>query len=43
MSTLTFRNDIFDWRAASAAELGFMAMLFAWIVTLRFAYEGTPL
>jgi len=39
MSTLTFRQDIFDWRAGGAAELGFLALLSAWIASWCFASE----
>ena len=37
MATLTFRQDIFDWRTRAVAELGFVALLMAWIATWRFA------
>jgi hypothetical protein len=39
MSTLTFRKDIFDWRVGAVAELGFAALLTAWIAAWRFASE----
>jgi hypothetical protein len=39
MSTLTFRTDIFDWRAGAFAELGFLALLSAWGAAWRFATE----
>ena len=39
MSSLTFRNDILDWRAGAVAELGFLALLSAWIAAWRFAME----
>ncbi len=39
MSTLTFRKDIFDWRAGAMAEIGFLALLSAWIAVWRFASE----
>jgi glycosyl transferase family 87 len=35
MSTLTFRNDIFDWRVRGVAELGFVALISAWIAAWR--------
>ncbi len=39
MSTLTFRNDIFDWSVAAIAELGFLALMSAWFASYRFASE----
>jgi hypothetical protein len=39
MSTLTFRKDIFDWRSGAPAELGFLALLSAWVAAYRFAME----
>jgi hypothetical protein len=39
MSTLTFRKDILDWRVGTVAELGFLALLSAWIAAWRFATE----
>jgi hypothetical protein len=39
MSTLTFRSDIFDWRAGAVAECGFLALLSAWVAAWRFATE----
>lgn len=37
MSTLTFREDIMEWRVSAVAELGFVALLSAWIAAYRFA------
>ncbi len=39
MSTLTFRKDIFDWRTGMVAEVGFIALMTAWIAAWRFATE----
>ncbi len=39
MSTLTFRQDIFDLRTAALAELGFVALLLGWVAAWRFANE----
>jgi hypothetical protein len=39
MSILTFRKDIMDWRVSLVAELGFLALLSAWIAAYRFAVE----
>jgi hypothetical protein len=39
MSTLTFHHDIFDWRAGVVAELGFLALMSAWVASYRFATE----
>jgi hypothetical protein len=40
MSTLTFRNDISDWRVRGVAELGFVALISAWIAARRCAGEA---
>ena len=39
LSVLTFRKDIMDWRVSLVAELGFLALLSAWIAAYRFATE----
>jgi hypothetical protein len=39
MSTLTFRSGLSDWRARVGAELGFAALMFAWVAAWRFATE----
>lgn len=39
MSTLTFHQDVFDWRTGAVAELGFLALLSAWMAAWRFATE----
>ncbi|HXN87541.1 MAG TPA: glycosyltransferase family 87 protein [Candidatus Binataceae bacterium] len=39
MSILTFRKDIMDWRVSLVAELGFLALLSAWVAAYRFAVE----
>lgn len=39
MSTLTFRQDIMEWRVSAVAEVGFAALLSAWVAAYRFAAE----
>jgi Glycosyltransferase family 87 len=39
MSTLTFHQDIFDWRAGVVAETGFLALMSVWFASYRFATE----